>query len=132
MRDAIEAAAKWWANVIANPKFDALGGERDSSMELGQIMATLINRKAPAVDTERFRVALVDRLLAATPHERRFVDVDYGPDAVLSDAARAAGITDPSFTFPWKTSMWIDADRVRVRYGYGADIVTIWPEAGVA
>lgn len=126
--DAIDAAAQWWATVIKNPKFDALGGERDSNMEFAQVLMTLGNRNAPPVDTERFRDALAARLRAAPEHVRRFVGVDYHPDEMLEGAAHDAGVADTSFTFPVKTSMWIDADRVQVRYGYGAPVVTIWPE----
>ena len=124
---AIEAAAQWWATVIKNPKFDALGGERDESMELAQMMMQLGNRRAPAIDTERFRLALVERIRGASPAERRIISVDYGPCPILDDAARMAGVLDTSFTFPVKTMMWLDAECVRVSYGYGAPRVTIWP-----
>lgn len=128
MSDAIDAAAKWWATVIERPKFDALGTQRDASMEFAQFMMTEANRKAPPVDTERFRIALATRLRAAPEAERRVVSVDYHPCDVLEQAAHDAGVVDTFFTFPVKTCMWIDADSVKVRYGYGAPLVTIWPE----
>lgn len=124
---AIEAAAQWWATVIKNPKFDALGGERNESMEFAQMLMLLGNRRAPAIDTERFRLALIERIRAASPLDRRILSVDYGPCEILDNAARAAGIVDASFTFPVKTMMWLDPDRVRVSYWYGAPRVTIWP-----
>jgi hypothetical protein len=124
---AIEAAAQWWATVIKTPKFDALGGHRDENMEFAQVLMMVGNRRAPAIDTERFRLALIERIRAAHPYDRRIISVDYGPCGILADAAESAGIKDTSFTFPIKTMMWLDPDRVRVSYGYAAPVVVIWP-----
>jgi hypothetical protein len=124
--EAIAAAASWWAKVLENPKFDALGGERDRAMEFAQVLMTMGNRTGPRIDTEKFRAALADGIRRASRDDTRFIGVDYDPDRLLEDAARAAGVANTAFIFPIKTSMWLDADCVRVRYGYGAEIQTIW------
>jgi hypothetical protein len=49
------------------------------------------------------------------------------PMSWLGDALRAAGVRETMSTLPWKTHMWIEKDKVTVRYGYGAELQTIWP-----
>lgn len=128
--EAIAAAAAWWVKVLENPKFDALGGERDRSMEFAQILMSVgaaKNRPDPdALALFRHTLAAGIREYVGTQRERCYIGVDYGPDSILSEAARHAGLPDTGFTFPIKTSMWLAPDSVTVRYGYGAEIRTVW------
>ena len=44
--------------------------------------------------------------------------VDYGPEGILYEVATETGID--SSLFPWKTTMKVTEDEVKVAEGYGA------------
>ena len=130
--EQITKAVDWWKTTLASPKFDNLGdGPRDKANEMAAVMATMSNVNDPMTDEvlENFGVALADRIRkeAANTSGEILVSVDYGPNAILSDAAEAVenfptGMT----TFPWKTIMWLREDgSVSVSYGYGAPTQTL-------
>jgi len=60
-------------------------------------------------------------------HELVILSVDYTPCRALYDTAETAGIS--TLNFPWKTVMWIREKNIRVRYGYCADIETIYEKS---
>jgi hypothetical protein len=127
--NAIAAAAAWWAKVLENPKFDALGGTRDRSMEFAQVLMSrnaALNR--PQLDAlVRFQSALATGIRKQVYHDRCTLSVDYGPDRVLAEAAATAGLAN-GLMFPCKTTMWIDSDGVRVSYGYRAPQEVVFSE----
>ncbi len=122
-----EAAAKWWADALRNPKFDTLGETRGDQrsdpggrVAMAEVMATVMAAQQEPNDEafERFAVALAKALTGISAHGYAgHISVDYGPCAVLSDAANAAEL---KALFPWKTHMTFNDGGVQVSYGYGA------------
>lgn len=116
----IDRAVEVWKQMLANPKYDNLG---DNSPEPPTVIA----------DTEtlnRFGDALRHILLndGAVVEKKdylpSYLSVDYGPDATLRDAAKAAGL---EMEFPWKTTMHFDENKVSVSMGYGAPYQSHYP-----
>lgn len=134
---ANRAAAKWWANVIRSPKFEALSDaeKRDpenESMQLASVMAAAFNEPLGDEAIDYFEKELFT-LLQEAPRDRFAVilDCDYGPCQMLADAAQKAGIDVSMTTFPWKTTMWIrPSGEVSVRYGYQAPIEILHEAVG--
>jgi hypothetical protein len=134
MKQQIEVAARWWADRLRH------GAKQDNGDTLAGIFAALSR-----VDVDPEQVDLFERVLKSVllvhlvrtwkPDEPQFgsairaIGCDYGPDNVLSEAAKAADIPTSCPPFPMKTMMWIDPDSVRVEYGYGARPVTLWATA---
>ncbi len=122
-----EAAAKWWADALRNPKFDTLGETRGDQrsdpggrVAMAEVMATVMAAQQEPNDEafERFAVALAKALTGISANGYTgHVGVDYGPCAVLADAANTAGL---KALFPWKTGMNFNDGGVQVSYGYGA------------
>jgi hypothetical protein len=139
-KDKARAAAAWWAKAIAHPKFQTLDPHAptldDAGAGLAQMLATVASSKhRPTAEQledfeKRLRAQIEADLDAGKWHGNMVLSVDYGPDATLADVAEASGIHGGMTSFPWKTVMWIDLEgpRVRVRHGYHADVITIWPE----
>ena len=120
----IDAAANWWTEAIHQPQFKTLAdAEKDDGAKIAQMMATISAPKKSAMQLERFRIALADALRRDQPS---YVSVDYNPDLILAEAASEAGFEPSMLAFPWKTSMWLSNGEVRVRHGYGAEVVTIY------
>jgi len=128
-----QQAASWWRKKIEGPgylsKFD--NGDTSRDGEFGRVLASLATLKTPQPASEQFdrfeqvlTEAIHTRLLRepkpAEPDDL-VLDVDYGPNRLLGEAAREAGVGG----FPWKTTMWVcwAADPmecyVEVRAGYG-------------
>lgn len=117
-----EAAAQWWAKAVAAPDFN--NGDPIASA-LGTMLAA---RSAEPTQTasQRFVEVLAGRLeQRLTQSSYVSVNVDYGPDLLLADAATEAGI-DGHNRFPWKTHMWVYRDRVVVSAGYRARHELVW------
>ena len=117
------AAAQWWAEAIKAPRFD--NGDPNG---MAGMLATLVAARSPepteqtSTDFTTALATLIDGRLSRYPSLT--VGVDYGPDAILYDAAVAAGISGSRF--PWKTVMWIELDHVTVSAGYGAAARLVW------
>jgi len=117
IQEIAKIAATWWADQIANPKFD----NGDSSFT-GFMCNHLANKLVKPVAKD-MREAFIEALSSAivTNLEGRRVlpfGVDYGPDRILSDAAKKAGM--PENNFPWKTMMWVSKNHVSAALGYAA------------
>jgi hypothetical protein len=133
MEIEVAAAAKWWADqlVKAQPSLATqMGAEQESPMRTPLAVTTsLLLQATSQVDDlaaiERFRENLAIALLSSGHLNGYGFGVDYGPDAILADAATAAGIKVGMTTFPWKTVMWITPGSVRVSAGYAADVVDV-------
>ena len=134
MKDQIAVAAKWWADQFRN------GTKQDNGDVMTTMFATLC-AGAFSVTPEHadaFESALIEALpehlgktwKADDPRfgsSTRALMTDYGADMVLSAAAKSAGIQSGCPPFPMKTVMWIDPDKVRVRHGYAAQPIELWP-----
>lgn len=133
-KTAGEAAARWWAGVLQDPKLD--NGD-DSPM-----MALLINMSKneipgqPSEGLGRFTAILAEelnkRLAEADEYTTRYgisLGVDYGPDATLGDCAQRAGLRCGVTDWPWKTRMHVKSDEITVRYGYGAGEEIVWTKS---
>src|SRR5574343_1437711 len=105
--------AKWWADKLRN------GAKMDSGDRWINAVASFL-RKPQTLSGES--IDIFERILVGIILHRQpmHIGVDYHPDEILSDALKMAKID--SAELPWKTSMWIDGDTVKVRYGYGANI----------
>lgn len=120
------AAAHWWREKIDGGAHHDNG---DSSQEgiLAGMMADSLNEPTDAHALDLFEKILALRLLEEGENARDYFSIgsDYGPEGCLLDSALETGITPHNF--PWKTWMWIFADRIEVRDGYRAPNVVIWP-----
>ncbi|MEI7674131.1 MAG: hypothetical protein WCI60_00130 [bacterium] len=124
--DNYEAAGRWWARQLLNPKFDNGGKDKTNLMSM-QISTLLASSKRTEIEPKirDFSKALSELLIKRGV---LMVSVDYHPDQILADAAKTAGIeVDDISTFPWKTEMIIYDESVLVSEGPGAEFVQIWP-----
>lgn len=128
---AAQAAANWWAEAIGEPpRFD--NGDRSTNGQIISMLATMAAAGQPEpTDGQRegFAALLATAIQAQLDRfpERDWavtVGVDYGPDLILADAAKAAGV--PTSRFPWKTMMWVYSDHVTVSAGYAAPTRLVW------
>ena len=126
-------AATWWADKVANPKFDngdkSLEGFMTKSwaskavqpvdqVQRNKFIEHLVNSITTKLDRQSTEILLPGQELI--PPADMVLGADYGPDRELLGAGLYSGI--PSMNFPIKTVMWIDKDHVSVSYGYGADV----------
>ena len=127
----IEVAADWWAARLTDCKNSGLSVEerREPKNLAYQFAELLMNGSRPTVTDEQatvFRSELVANLKKADGWTARTIGVDYGPDPVLDEALRVAGIPTTTGTLPIKTVMWLSDDgSVAVRYGYGSPVTTL-------
>lgn len=133
----IVAAADWWARRLAGERGWLDAGEPELSFGINRT-ARAAPKRTPE-EVEAFRVALIDALDGhVTPHwdpakdaqwasALRAIQVDYGPDPVLAEAAEAAGIRPlEPYELSVKTVMWINPGLVTVREGYRALQTLVW------
>ena len=120
------AAARWWREKIdGGAQHD--NGDRSQSGIIAGMMADLLNKPTDSSALDLFEKVLALRLMEEGEKWRGSFSIgcDYGPEGCLLDSALEAGIS--ANNFPWKTWMWIDKDRIKVRDGYQMPIVAIWP-----
>jgi len=121
-----EAAGRWWARQLLDPKFDNGGKDKTNLMSI-QLSTLLASSKRAEIEPRArdFSKALSEIL---RKKGTLMVSVDYHPDQILADAAKTAGIeVDDISTFPWKTEMIIYEESVLVSEGPGAEFVQVWP-----
>ena len=120
----IVAAVNWWRKTLVSPKMD------NGNSQMGLFMALL----GSAVNSGNIKEAIngfcaeLTKLLCekfAAGTESVSLNVDYGPDWLLAEAAEKAGAR---LQFPCKTHMWVKKDEVTVSYGYRAPYEEIWHE----
>ncbi len=124
---AIDAAVNWWCDVITHPRFDC--GDKSETGATMNLLGTILsskNRITPE-QIERYKPLLKESI--NTQWEREggkliVVASDYGPDYTLLVPAQTVGIDE--CVFPWKTTMWIYIDAVKVSGGRDAGIEVIW------
>jgi hypothetical protein len=127
----VDRAVELWKRMLANPEYKATGDESgledQLTMARAASMAKMVPSNAAPERLEAFGVALKQRLLTASPEYGTYPDtlhVDYGPDAVLGDAAKEV---DLKLEWPWKTRMHLYDDRVGLAAGYAAGTVYHYP-----
>ena len=113
------AAAHWWAErADGTARHNNRGGNLASI--LAGLMADTLNEPPQFGALEKFEKILAEKIMAAEfPYMWKHIWVDYGPDAILADAAKEAGISCNNF--PWKTGMHIDEEKgeIMVRISLG-------------
>lgn len=129
----IDRAVALWKRALAAPVYC---NERPNAATLPNVMAGMLASMTPKNNTrdvlDKFGAALKEQLMRecgglSDPgyhYYHRHLDVDYGPDQLLRDAAAAAGL---SMDFPWKTHMNINHDCLSFSMGYGAPNVYHYP-----
>lgn len=126
------AIANWWADHAFGGTIGDTGDRSDGAaftMALA-VVAGAQGVRAPADKRAAFVDDLarrVDEQLATRvdrPHFSVTIGVDYGPDPILADAARATGVAAGSF--PWKTMTWTYPTHVVASLGYHGKDVLIW------
>lgn len=84
------------------------------------LMADTLNEPPQSGALEKFEEILAKKIMTAElPFMWRHIWVDYGPDAILAEAAKEAGVSCNNF--PWKTGMSIDPEKgeIMVRISLG-------------
>ena len=113
------AAAHWWAErADGTAHHNNRGG--DLASVFAGILADMMNEPPKVGALERFEEILAEKIMTAElPYMWRSIWVDYGPDKILFEAAREAGVNCNNF--PWKTGMCIDPDKgeIMVRISMG-------------
>lgn len=121
------AAAHWWAErADGTAHHDNRGG--DLASVFAGILADTMNEPPKVGALERFEEILAEKIMTTKYRmEWESIWVDYGPDMILAEAAKEAGISCNNF--PWKTGMHIDPDKgtITVRVSLGP-WETIYPE----
>ena len=125
-----QCAAKWWADKLrSHPMHDNGDPASGPAMVLADLLAM---RNVPEdAQVDQFEKLLAEKLNSEIEkgwYRMITVGCDYGPCAVLGNAAEAAGIS--SSVFPFKVHMYIEANTpaIYVRDGYGAPQVQIYPQ----
>lgn len=118
-----DRAAELWRSMLSRPKFD--NGDSSSNGGIASMMATMIPTNTTAALLDAFAEKLSERILTPSERSPDYFDcanlsVDYGPCMALSECAESVGL---DCQFPWKTTMWVHADSVSVRNGYGAETI---------
>lgn len=117
------AIANWWADRVFG---EASASTGDATIDA---LAVLSGRQGtPADSSKRDRFVWTLGRRVHTDLERSdfgvTLGVDYGPDPMLADAAREAGVSTSAF--PWKTMTWTHREYVTASLGYGAAQVLVW------
>ena len=113
------AAAHWWAErADGTAHHNTRGG--DMASVFAGALADMMNEPPKVGALERFEELLAEKIMTAElPCMWLSIWVDYGPDEILFEAAREAGVNCNNF--PWKTGMCIDPDKgeIMVRISMG-------------
>lgn len=115
-----ETAAKWWRENSETPTHDA-GDDKIN------FMFSLTRAMTPSsVDWDQFEAKLSQKIneTFAGGKQRITLSVDYHPeDPILKEIARdlRLGMSD----LPIKTIMWVYPDKIDVKRGYGAEIISL-------
>lgn len=123
LKEISNIAAKWWADVICDPKMD------NGANDIGNMIANYLAKKLVKNITGEKKEAFYNRLSGVIyeelgKKERVMLSVDYNPCMTLYNTGIACDI--PETNFPIKTTMWINRNSVRVSYGYRAEIKTLY------
>lgn len=127
--EAAKAAAKWWGDRMRKPGVPD-NGDRSEAGGMTAMLAVLTQRPVEADAVAKFEEALAAKIdESLTRGGSCYLGVDYHPGPILSECAEAAGVNPGMGGWPWKTSMHVDPESVRVAPGYRAEFQTIYPVA---
>ena len=126
---AEDAAVSWWIAALTNPRFESNG-----SPELAALAASaqLITPEQDPAAIERFRQALTAELKRAIAVPEGYtkgytitLSVDYRPKGLLLEYAESAGLRIDMLSWPSKTAMEVNLEKVVVQEGWD-DPVIVW------
>lgn len=130
MKEYNEVAAAWWANKLRNITPASFNnGDESSAGGMGMMMAFLVADKRRPEDekVDAFEKELAEKIKQEVEEfGRLYISCDYAPDDLLTELAFTHEIE--TGCFPWKTSMWISKEEVKVSPGYARPAVIIYPE----
>ena len=107
MENAVNVAVDWWCDIITHPR---MSSHIPTNEQIGLYKSLLKNS-----------IIIAWRTIGC----RTFVlGTDYEPDEVLSAPAEEVGIDDECF--PWKTTMWVSKDIIKVRTKMHGPLNVIW------
>lgn len=117
----VDRAVELWKRALANPVYQTTA-PRDGAAHLSHTIFNKLIESSPRNNTpdvlDKFGEALKE--IINTPSERGgyvySLDVDYNPCPQLFQSAITAGL---NITFPMKSSMYLNEDRVSFSMGYG-------------
>ena len=112
--EQIEKASNWWSEQLRSPSFD--NGDDSKTGEMCHMMATMAHSDISDAKIDKFKSEL--RLRMSDCNESVRIDVDYDPCQMLRMSAKAADINTSITTFPWKTNMYFEDEKVMVSMGY--------------
>lgn len=134
-RPEVEIAAAWWADLLKAKPHNTYG--KPTTDLLYSFVGEPEPMSQPAIDA--FNNELVNAIEAdidpslftpETPIRGEVIlSVDYEAGSILEQAAASAGI-NLNRRLPIKTIMWIRPGLVKVKRGYGAEIVEIYRADG--
>ena len=117
-----KVAAKWWADKLREVNLGNFGDGVNytvgmKAMFLSTMLAKDYQPSDEAIDLFEKRLAnIIKKQVEA--HGFMNLSVGYGPDPILVNLAHKTGVS--TCRFPFKTSMWIEKDKVSVRAGHDA------------
>lgn len=118
-------ASEWWSsNIGANAK-------QNNGDEVQSFMLSMLSRMTRLSNDQKtvFRDSLTQKLSEALAKRGGYLQVSVdtsGPDLILLESAREAGIS--SNVFPCSTTMWIEPEKVSVSCGYKAKMTNVFEE----
>ncbi len=118
-REIAEIAAKWWAEAIVEPQHD--NGDKSDLGFFAMVLAEFSSDMVEVESVNKFIEMLSKHIEVELNSEYEIIlACDYSPCRILDEAAKGAGI--PHYNFPWKTTMWIGNNSIKVRHGYSSGI----------
>lgn len=128
--DQIAKAVEWWMNALRKPEFNAMTSEDrknpvNQPMEMAELLAISLRKDVSDDQVLAFGVELERILREALASPSKMINgevvlaVDYGPNTLLCEALKAAGIQPRMDVLPWKTTMTVGPTKVAVKSGYG-------------
>lgn len=128
----VTAAVKWWTDILGKNTPSTVGDAQvDMMLDLTRAVsgaARPTDEQVAAFEAELTKLVAQDHarsVESGSTYNTVILSVDYHPEDLLRSALAAAGISEQSARFPVKTVMWVDAGRVTLRKGYGADETTL-------
>ena len=120
----INRVVKIWIDLLKDPKYD--NGDKSFSGFMASSMADKISKNNNKEILEKFgkelKKILCDKNIE--DYKKTYLNVDYHPCEVLSDAANKAGL---KMKFPWKTNISYEDDYVRTSIGYQSETTYHYP-----
>ena len=123
INEAATVAAEWWTEKISGNCQHSNGDASLSSM-ITMCLADRGQEKPNLEQLDTFKAAVIKGIEEYPYSHEIDLYCDYGPGLILRDAANEAGINH--LNFPFKTGMFVSANQVRVKDGYGKPYEIIW------